>query len=100
MAVAAGLVLGLWTLPAPARGQSVSPRRLEAINEAIEQANTAALRAAASAARAQPLGPDGRRRPGTAGYVGPAPQAFPAGAAGAARPKGPGGKSVSTVPAP
>ena len=90
------LCLGAAFAAGPARGQDPAAARLDAINQAIEEANAAARRGAATVAAPPVMREDGRLEPGQPGYLGAAPPEYPAGSAGPARPKGPGGRSVST----
>ena len=95
------VALACAALPGDAQAQSPAPQQLEAINEAIEEANAAARRAeAAAAAQSQPQPEDGRPKSGSRGFMGAAPPAYPAGVPGPARPKGPGGRSRAPAATP
>lgn len=86
------IVLALAGFATPAAAQR-SPAELEAIRQAIEASNAAAVQAASR----QPASarPTDRLPPGTRGHQGAFSPNGPARPAGPARPYGPAGRSVS-----
>lgn len=98
MGVFAAFAAGLSGVPTAA-AQDPNAARLEAINLATQQGIIAAQRAAATAGPT-PRASDGRPAPSLRGYVGAVPPNYPEGVATPARPKGPGGRSVSSGKGP